>query len=139
MIEAEPSTVRDEPGYDITYPDGYKSWSPKAAFEAAYFPLAGEKLNDADVEAFVRNDDGEILVSKIGDKTAVAHVKCVSGFEITETAACTNKEDYSQEIGVGIALLRIKDTLRAHLAFVLQWATNGINSNQNHTGEETDG
>ena len=26
----------DKPGYMVTYPDGYVSWSPKAAFENAY-------------------------------------------------------------------------------------------------------
>lgn len=157
MIEAEPMTrygkmelagLRpdlakdapvDEPGYQVTYPDGYTSWSPADTFEAAYFPLTfGDKLSDVDVEAFVRNDDGEILVSRIGDKTAVAHVKCVSGFELTETSACSKKEDYDQEIGVGVSLMRIKDALQEHLEFVLQWAINGINMNH-HTGEDNDG
>lgn len=26
----------DRPGYRVTYPDGYISWSPKEVFEAAY-------------------------------------------------------------------------------------------------------
>lgn len=28
-----------QPGYAIKYPDGYRSWSPKAVFEEAYLPL----------------------------------------------------------------------------------------------------
>lgn len=28
-------------GYEVTYEDGYKSWSPKATFEAAYRPTSG--------------------------------------------------------------------------------------------------
>ncbi|MEN6316706.1 MAG: DUF2829 domain-containing protein [Clostridiaceae bacterium] len=30
-----------EPGYKVVYPDGYESWSPKAAFEQAYRPTDG--------------------------------------------------------------------------------------------------
>jgi hypothetical protein len=30
------SVVPNEPGYKVTYPDGYVSWSPKEAFENAY-------------------------------------------------------------------------------------------------------
>lgn len=28
-----------EPGYGVEYADGYRSWSPKAVFEAAYEPV----------------------------------------------------------------------------------------------------
>lgn len=43
IIQAEPrdkdygpSENHGEPGYTVVYPDGYTSWSPKAAFEEAY-------------------------------------------------------------------------------------------------------
>lgn len=50
MIEAVPMTAREandkghkignhsfeEDGYEVTYPDGYKSWSPAKEFEKAY-------------------------------------------------------------------------------------------------------
>lgn len=41
VIRAEPQmnpkkTDVDEAGYKVVYPDGYTSWSPKEAFEAAY-------------------------------------------------------------------------------------------------------
>jgi len=52
IVEAEPMTVReaqdkhstgtaamDDAGYEITYPDGYKSWCPKAQFEEANRPI----------------------------------------------------------------------------------------------------
>lgn len=29
-------------GYEVTYPDGYKSWSPKEVADAAYFPIKDE-------------------------------------------------------------------------------------------------
>lgn len=53
MIEAVPMTAREandkgykignhsfeENGYEVTYPDGYKSWSPAKEFEKAYYKL----------------------------------------------------------------------------------------------------
>ena len=35
-IHAEPASGPSGDGYNVTYADGYKSWSPKAAFEEAY-------------------------------------------------------------------------------------------------------
>lgn len=29
----------DDMGYEVTYPDGYKSWSPAKEFEKAYYKL----------------------------------------------------------------------------------------------------
>lgn len=34
-----PGSARDDAGYLVQYSDGYKSWSPKAVFEASYLPL----------------------------------------------------------------------------------------------------
>lgn len=34
-----PATLDPVDGYAVKYPDGYQSWSPAAAFEAAYLPL----------------------------------------------------------------------------------------------------
>jgi hypothetical protein len=31
------------PGYMVTYPDGYKSWSPKKVFETAYRQITTEE------------------------------------------------------------------------------------------------
>jgi hypothetical protein len=40
-IEAEPADRDGQPGYAVKYEDGYTSWSPKAAFEAAYREIGG--------------------------------------------------------------------------------------------------
>lgn len=37
-IQAAPAERGGQPGYDVTYADGYESWSPKEAFEEAYRP-----------------------------------------------------------------------------------------------------
>jgi hypothetical protein len=41
IVEAEPFKNAGAPGYKVVYEDGYKSWSPKAAFEAAYREVDG--------------------------------------------------------------------------------------------------
>jgi hypothetical protein len=42
IISAEPANVEGKgQGYFVRYEDGYQSWSPKAAFEAAYRPCNG--------------------------------------------------------------------------------------------------
>ena len=41
IIHAEPATGPSGDGYNVTYADGYKSWSPTAAFEEAYRPADG--------------------------------------------------------------------------------------------------
>lgn len=43
LISAWPEFRDNEEGYGVRYEDGYVSWSPKAAFEAAYRPSG--KLN----------------------------------------------------------------------------------------------
>lgn len=41
----------DDMGYEVTYPDGYKSWTPKDVADAAYYPLSenndGTKIRKA--------------------------------------------------------------------------------------------
>lgn len=48
--------VGEEKGYEVTYQDGYKSWSPKAVADKAYFKLAdehGETIKQEDIKRFV--------------------------------------------------------------------------------------
>ena len=43
IIQAQPAQKDGADGYVVIYPDGYRSWSPKAVFEEAYRPVnAGE-------------------------------------------------------------------------------------------------
>lgn len=42
---------KDEYGYEITYDNGYKSWSPKTVFDKAYKPLQGPMTFGDAVEA----------------------------------------------------------------------------------------
>lgn len=82
MVELQPMTAREandkghrignhsfeEEGYEVTYPDGYKSWSPKDVADAAYYPLSenndGTKILKEDVENFIT----DVEVMKVGEK-----------------------------------------------------------------------
>lgn len=82
MIEAVPMTVREandkgyrignhsfeEDGYEVTYPDGYKSWSPAKEFEKAYYKLedpAGDVLKENDIKRFIKDIENVKVGTKI--------------------------------------------------------------------------
>lgn len=82
MIEAVPMTAREandkgyrignhffeEDGYEVTYPNGYKSWSPAKEFDKAYYKLedpAGDVLKENDIKRFIK----DIENVKVGTKT----------------------------------------------------------------------
>ncbi len=127
FMEREPSAASepDRPGYHVVYDNYYHSWSPKEVFENAYFPVTTtDTVMQKDALQFVRQNG--FVSSRLGDKTAVAQARCVTGFEVTKSAAALSSEHYTQEIGDEIALSRIKDQLVDYLAFVFDWARNGL-------------
>ena len=113
-------------GYEVTYPDGYKSWCPKDVFEASYYQIQdsnGEMLYRNDVEGFV--DKVESI--KIGTKTTNVTVTCLTGYEVHGQSACIKPENYNAAIGETYAKPKAMDAIWAHLGFVLQWAKYGLN------------
>lgn len=115
-------------GYEVTYPDGYKSWSPKDVFDAAYFKLAdetGTKILQDDVWNFLVKGEA----TKLGAKTTVVMDSTITGFDMIGTAACVDPKTYDMSIGQEIARRDILDTLWGHMGFVLQWAKFGLVGN----------
>lgn len=114
--------VVDE-GYEVEYPDGYKSFSPKDVFEKAYYQILDPtKISEGDVLGFMER--GYSL--RLGEKTTVVFDTTITGFDIISTSACVNPNNYDHAIGEGIARRDIKDKIWGHLGFVLQWAINGL-------------
>lgn len=117
----------DDMGYEVTYPDGYKSWSPKDVADAAYYPLSenndGTKILKEDVENFIT----DVHVTTIGEKTTVANAHTRSGFDIVRHSSCVDPKNYSEELSKQYAMEEVVNDLWAHLGFVLQWAKYGIN------------
>lgn len=141
MVELQPMTAKEandkgykignhsfeEEGYEVTYPDGYKSWTPKDVADAAYYLLSknndGTKILKEDVENFITNVD----VTTIGEKTTVVNAHTRSGFNMVHHSSCVDPKNYSEELGKQYAMEEVVDDLWAHLGFVLQWAKYGIN------------
>lgn len=119
-------TGNDE-GYEVTYPDGYKSWCPKEVANKAYFKLDeandGSKILEQDVDNFMATHQSTTM----GPKTTVVLATTITGFDMVNASACVDPKNYSQELGEKYALETIKNNLWSYLGFVLQWAKNGIN------------
>lgn len=114
--------VVDE-GYEVEYPDGYKSFSPKDVFEKAYYMiLSPNKIQEGDVLNFIK--EGYSL--RLGEKTTIVCDTTLTGFDTVGIAACVNPSTYNHDIGCGVARRDIKDKIWGHLGFVLQWAINGL-------------
>lgn len=114
--------VVDE-GYEVEYPDGYKSFSPKDVFEKAYYMiLSPNKIQESDVLNFIK--EGYSL--RLGEKTTVVCDTTLTGFDTVGIAACVDPSTYDHDMGCGVARRDIKDKIWGHLGFVLQWAINGL-------------
>ena len=115
----------NNPGYEVTYPDGYKSWCPKDVFESSYYPIQdsnGEIISKEDVENFIFTTDS----IKVGRKTTNTAIICRTGFEVHGQASCVNVDNYNLSIGEQIAKPKAMGVIWEHLGFVLQWAKYGL-------------
>ena len=101
----------DDIGYEVTYPDGYKSWSP-----------AGDILRKDDIKRFISN----IESIKVGTKTTNITLTCLTGFEVHGQAACVKPENFNLNVGANYAQIKAKDKIWEGLRFVLQWVKYGL-------------
>lgn len=140
MVDLEPMTAKEafdkgygmkpnqDPncnGYEITYPDGYKSWTPKDVADSAYFPIEDEKgqmITSSDIERFISAEDAE----KLGTKTTIVSIRTITGFESHGLSSCVDPSRYDINIGKKFAKEEAIDSIWAGLGFVLQWAKFGL-------------
>ena len=140
MVDLQPMTAREAndkghkigehsfetEGYEVTYPDGYKSWSPKEVADAAYFPIKdenGQMIKPEDIENFIEIEN----VSKLGTKTTVVSIHTITGFDSYGLSSCVDPSRYDMNIGKQFAKEKAVDAIWAGLGFVLQWAKVGLN------------
>ena len=120
----------NDEGYEVTYPDGYKSWCPKEVADASYFILDekndGTKILKEDVEKFITNVD----VITVGAKTTVVNAHTLTGFDTVKHSSCVDPKNYNEELGKQYAMEEVINSLWAHLGFVLQWAKYGLTGNK---------
>ena len=120
----------NDEGYEVTYPDGYKSWCPKEVADAAYYKLSeandGTKILKEDVENFITYAD----TTTIGEKTTVVNAHTLTGFDTVRHSSCVDPKNYSEKLGRKYAMEEVVNDLWAHLGFVLQWAKYGLKGNK---------
>ena len=114
-------------GYEITYPDGSKTWCLKEELDSTYYLLSenndGTKVLKEDVENFITN----VEVMKVSEKTTIVNAHTLTGFDTVRHSSCVDPKNYSEELGKQYAMEEVVNYLWAHLGFVLQWAKYGIN------------
>lgn len=120
----------NDEGYEVTYPDGYKSWCPKEVADASYYKLSeandGTKILKEDVENFITYVD----TTTIGEKTTVVNAHTLTGFDTVRHSSCVDPKNYSEKLGRKYAIEEVVNDLWAHLGFVLQWAKYGLTGNK---------
>lgn len=128
QVYAKPETVRDEPGYRVSFADGwgeYSYWLPQDQFEAHHFPIQNEdKLCLDDICHMMAHTN--IEATTVGDKTTLVQATLPTGFIFTEASSCVDPKNYDIIIGKEVCMDRVISKLWHHLGFVLQWARSGL-------------
>lgn len=139
MVDLQPMTAREAndkghkigehsfetEGYEVTYPDGYKSWSPKEVADAAYFPIKdenGDTIKPQDIDNLIV----DCYSVKVGTKNTNTTVVTRTGFEVHGQSGCVKAENFDLAIGEQYAKPKALDQLWFAMGFVLQWAKYGL-------------
>lgn len=109
-----------EGGYEVTYEGGYKSWSPADVFEKYYYMIQDNDTSEIK-KIDARNFISEFEYMKSGNKMiciarALNNVGFVNAIDIDK-----DNEDERKELEI-----KLIDEVSNRLAFVLQWAKNGL-------------
>lgn len=125
QIQAWPFEFEGREGYNILYPDGYESWSPKETFEAAYLPMGdatdGSKVTQQMVDDFIVGHDAR----QIANSTVVMTV-LKNGFTVLTESACVDPANYDHVLGTELAIEKAKAQVWHLLGFLLATARNGV-------------
>ena len=119
----QPNDANIEEGYEVVYPDGYTSWSPKEVLEKAYMKIG---YNITVTQEMVDGFIDHVEVTTMGDKTTVVRATLVNGFIIVESSSCVDPANYNQALGQEYCEARIKNKVWELLGFLLQTARYGI-------------
>ena len=115
----------DDPGYLVVYPDGYRSWCPKASFEKQGFEIQrDDRITPEDVGDFVTR--GGVRFQKIGEKTTLVTRRYSTGIEDFDTSSCVDPANFNIEVGAKIASEKLDDRVWMFLGWLLAWAKNGV-------------
>lgn len=107
MDEVIPSGCKSEEGYRVEYEDGYLSWSPKEAFEAAYRETTGMNFGLA-IEAMKKG----LRVARAGWNGKGMYVFLVSEVEFFTMADISEFDDQDVEVSDLLVLRTAQKTFQ---------------------------
>lgn len=123
-VEAYPEDRDGKPGYAVIYPDGYKSWSPRDVFEAAYFPLKdGRCIQDDDIQAFI---DASKVDIQVNPGQVMVKVIYPNGLTDVEGMASSDVERFDERLAAVGCMHKIRERLWDYMVFVMSWASDGL-------------
>ena len=126
IVEARKFEATNISGYEIVNDRGStERFVPEDKFLKNTIRLEGGKSLKSEISISQKMVDDfikETYVSTIGDKTTLVRVVLINGFEIVESSACVDKENYDESIGAEICLDKIKGKIWSLLGFLLQTA-----------------
>lgn len=97
----------EQDGYEIIYPDGYKSWYPKEIVDKSYFVLNEDNDGSIIMQEDVNNFIASYKYKTIGDKTTLVKAKTITDFDYIESSTCVSKENYNAETGASICMNKV--------------------------------
>lgn len=110
-------------GYQVTYPDGHISWSPKETFEKAYFEIdSGLKISKEDVKRFITTTN----TRRLDGKTTLVSINTQTGYVYHHTSICADPKAYNEELGEKIGTDKAISDIWAGLGFLLNWGIRGL-------------
>lgn len=120
----------NDKGFLFKYRDGYVSWCPEKQFKDQNLAYFGKdnKVSQDDVDAIISGCHVSTITPEGSrSKTTIVICTLANGFTITESSACVDPANYSEEIGSEICMKKIKDKIWFLLGFLLQSAVYGFN------------
>lgn len=75
-------------------------------------------VSNQEVKDIIKNS--KIEVSKMGQKTTVVHCTLPNGFELVESSACVNPEDYAENVGRAVCMEKVTDQVWKLLGYLRQ-------------------
>lgn len=122
--------VRDgKEGYAVLYPDGYRSWSPKEAFERSSLMIGRSEPGTAGI--FPLPIIAEQLIAKSenvasGRKSMSGITTLTTGHEINTNASCVFPEQFVNSAGEEHCKSKARGEIINRIAFIIDWARNSL-------------
>lgn len=88
-----------------------------------------DSLTEKDIDNFIKEE--QVKTDTVAGKLVTrVDIICINGFVFSESSACLDNNNYSEEIGAKCCREKIKDKLWSYLAFVMACGLNGFDKKE---------